>query len=269
MTRINLELSDRLRQGAFKRMSYKSFDALKVEAFLVYPPDYRKGKRYPLIVAVHGGPNSHFPIGPFPLGMQARAAAGYIVMLPNPRGSTSYGDKFTQACVGDWGGGDFKDIMAGVDRLIERGEVHPDKLYIEGYSYGGFMSSWAIGQTNRFKGAAIGAPLTDLTSAYATSDINHYLGQQVTGDPYRNEDAFKLHSPMSYIKKVRTPAMITHWEGDTRCPIGQSEQFYFGLKTLNRKTQFIRYPGGSHGVRSPSQSEDYLVRTLNWFAEHK
>jgi dipeptidyl aminopeptidase/acylaminoacyl peptidase len=270
LTNENREITQAVKFGRARRFSFKASDGLAIEGFLVFPPNYKRGRRWPMLMNVHGGPHGYHPVTVNPLMVQAKAAAGYVVFLPNPRGSITYGDDFMQRVVGSWGEEDFEDLMSGVDRLVSLGIAHPDKLYIEGYSYGGFMSSWVVGRDHRFKAAVIGAPLTDMTSAWATSDINTYLsGELQLSAPHDDSDAYQDKSPLSYVKNVKTPSMLVHWAGDTRCPVGQSEQFYLALKTLKRKTEFVLYPGGSHGNRTPSQMQDFVERSLDWFSRHR
>ncbi len=172
------------------------------------------------------------------------------------------------ACVEDWGGADYRDLMAGVDRMVERGSADPARLYVGGYSYGGYMSSWIVGQTNRFRAAAVGAPITNLISSFGNDDIPHVNIDELGGTPFSVPDEYVKRSPLTYLKNVKTPVLLQHWEGDRRCPIGQSEEFFVGLKVLGKKVEFVRYPGGSHAGRSPSQDVDSTQRMLDWFARH-
>jgi dipeptidyl aminopeptidase/acylaminoacyl peptidase len=273
ITHINGELADALERVSTHRVVYPSFDGLPIEAFVLYPPNHssrkgRRGKRHPLIVSIHGGPHGSHPAIFNPLEAQIYAAAGYVVLLPNPRGSVSYGEAFAQACVGDWGGGDYRDIMAGVDHLIERGVVDPNRLYVEGYSYGGYMAAWIVTQTDRFRAAVSGAPVTDLVSCFGTDDILHVSIEAMGGSPFELMDEYYRRSPYTFVECVTTPVLLMHWEGDLRDPISQSEQFFKGLKFFGKEAEFVRYPGGAHGVRTPFQAIDLLERTLEWFARH-
>jgi dipeptidyl aminopeptidase/acylaminoacyl peptidase len=272
ITRVNGELTDALARVPTHRVVYPSFDGLPIEAFVLYPPNYarRKGrrKRHPLIVSIHGGPHGSHPAIFNPLEAQIYAAAGYVVLLPNPRGSVSYGEAFAQGCVGDWGGGDYRDIMAGVDHLIERGAVDPKRLYVEGYSYGGYMAAWIVTQTDRFRAAVSGAPVTDLVSSFGTDDILHVSIEAMGGSPFERMEEYYRRSPCTFVERVTTPVLLMHWEGDLRDPISQSEQFFKGLKFFGKETEFVRYPGGAHGIRTPFQAIDLVERTLDWFARH-
>ena len=267
ITTINTDLTNRLTLVPTRRLSYRS-DELDIEAFVLYPPGFRKGRTYPLIVSIHGGPHGSHPAIFNPLEAQTYAAAGYVVLLPNPRGSVSYGESFAGACIGDWGGGDYRDIMAGVDELIRRKVADPDRLYVEGYSYGGYMAAWIVTQIDRFRAAVSGAPVTDLVSAFGTDDILHVSIEAMGGSPFDRLSAYYERSPYVLVKNVKTPVLLMHWEGDLRDPISQSEQFFKGLKFFGKTAEFVRYPGGAHGIRTPFQAIDLVERTLDWFARH-
>lgn len=247
-----------------RRISYRAPDGLEIEAFAVLPAGYRRGRRYPLALLIHGGPHGYFP-GGFQLLQQALAGAGYVVLMPNPRGSQAYGEAFAEGCVEDWGGKDFADLMAGVDLLVRRGIADADRLCLGGYSYGGYMTSWAVTQTDRFRAAVVGAPVSDALSAFGEGDIPLFDMYEMGGTPWDKLDFYLERSPIVHLPKVRTPVLLMHWEGDLRCPIGQSEEIFQGLKILGRRVEFVRYPGGSHGVRTPSQWVDYLRRYQGWF----
>jgi dipeptidyl aminopeptidase/acylaminoacyl peptidase len=197
---------------------------------------------------------------------------GFLVVFANPRGSSSYGRRFTQQVVGDWGGEDFQDLMAVVDEVLTRPYADPERTGIFGYSYGGFMTSWTIGHTDRFKAAVCGAPVFDLESQYGTSDIGHVWGAlQWEGKPHESRDWYTAHSPATFAHRATTPTLILHAEGDIRCPIGQGEQMYATLKAAGCETEFVRYPGGSHLFLwggEPTYVEDFFRRTLDWFRCH-
>jgi dipeptidyl aminopeptidase/acylaminoacyl peptidase len=252
-----------------RRMVYTGTDGLEIEAFVLYPPNYQRGKRYPMVLQIHGGPHSFHPFG-FWLPHQWLAAAGYVVLLPNPRGSITYGEEFTQACVGDWGGKDFEDVMAGVDEMVHRGIDDPDRLYVGGYSYGGFMTAWILGHTDRFRAAIIGAPVANQVSMFGTSDIPRFDVHQIGGTPFESPEEYRKRSPVTYLPNMKAPVLLLHHEGDLRCPIGQSEEIFQGLKLLGKEVEFVRYPGGFHTVNThaPSQQVDRVRRTRAWYDSH-
>jgi len=267
VSNANAELRG-LRLAALRRSSHIASDGRRIESFVMYPAGYVKGKPVPLVLEIHGGPHSWHPQVAL-LGLyQALAAAGYVVVLPNPRGSHGYGEEFARACVGDWGGADFEDVMGAVDKLVHAGVADPDHLYVTGYSYGGYMTSWAVGQTDRFAAACVAAPVTDLTTIWGTTDIPNFVEHEVGALPWKRPELYDKHSPITYVANVTTPVMLFHWEGDLRCPISQAEEYFQALRKLRREVVMVRYPGGFHIVRYPSQMVDYLERHLDWFASH-
>ena len=246
---------------------WKAPDGLEIEGLLVKPLNYEPGKRYPLILQIHGGPYGQFAFG---LNTRAQifAANGYAVLLPNPRGSTGYGNKFTTANIGDWGGKDYQDLMTGVDELIKMGLADPDRLAVMGGSYGGFMTFWTITQTNRFKAAIGHAGISDWYSFYGQSDIPGLMEYGFGGVPWTAREAYEKWSPVRYADRVKTPLMITHGEQDRRVPIAQAEQYYRALRKRGVETVFIRYPREGHGITEPNHQIDLVKRQLEWFDKH-
>lgn len=241
------------------------------EAWLLKPPNFDPSRRYPVILDVHGGPNSYYGYG-FNLLQQCLASHDFLVVFSNPRGSGSYGRHFTQQVTHDWGGEDYLDLMAVVDAVLERPYADAERTGIFGYSYGGFMTAWTIGHTQRFKAAVCGAPCFDLESFYGTSDIGHTFGAlQFGGSPHAIREWYAAHSPSNFAHQTRTPTLIVHGEADERCPIGQSEQMFITLKQAGCEVEFARYPGGSHAmlrVGPPEHREDFLARIRDWFQTH-
>jgi dipeptidyl aminopeptidase/acylaminoacyl peptidase len=268
LSNANDELRKTVEFAQVRRMTYRAHDGLKIEAFVLYPPNYRSNKRYPAALDIHGGPHGFHPTGFGFMPFQSLAGAGYVVLLPNPRGSSGYGEEFTHGCVGDWGGKDFEDLMAGVDELIKRGISDADRLYVGGYSYGGFMTSWTVGHTDRFRAAVVGAPVSNQVSMFGTDDIPMFDVYELGGTPFDQPEVYRERSPVTYLPNVNTPVLLQHWEGDLRCPIGQSEEIFQGLKMLDKKVEFVRYPGGSHVLQSPSQQVDRMKRILDWYSDH-
>jgi dipeptidyl aminopeptidase/acylaminoacyl peptidase len=256
--------------GATKRLTYRAPDGVEIEAFVLYPPGYRAGKRYPLTLYIHGGPHGQHPLWGFSMRPQALAGAGHVVLMPNPRGSSGYGEAFMQACVRDWGGKDYEDLMAAVDVLVKRGVADPDRLYVTGYSYGGFMTTWTVGHTGRFRAAIVGAPVSDHVSMVGTTDIPLFTNFELGGTLHTNIEEWWNRSPVKYLPNVTTPVLIEHHEGDLRCPVGQAEEIFQHLKLLGKEAEFVRYPGGFHILEyhAPSQDVDYMGRSIAWFASH-
>ena len=264
----NTELRENAALGKLRRLTYRAKDGLPIEMFVLFPSSHRASRRYPLALNIHGGPHGSHPNGTALVPLQSLAAAGYVVMLPNPRGSSTYGESFTKACVGDWGGADYEDIMSGVDVLVRRKVADARRLFVGGYSYGGFMSTWVVGHTDRFRAVTIGAPVTNLFSMFGEGDIPLFDIYEIGGTPYSDPEKYDFRSPIRYLPNVKTPVLLLHWEGDLRCPIGQSEEVFAGLKVLGKKVEFVRYPGGSHTGRTPSQAVDMMNRIRAWYDRH-
>ena len=243
----------------------------RIQARVLFPRDFDNARSYPLVLDIHGGPNGRFSDS-YDVTHQILAGAGYIVLAVNPRGSSSYGPDFLKAVLGDWGGEDFLDLMAGVDLLCERPYVDSDRLGVHGYSYGGFMSSWIVGHDHRFKAAVIGAPCINLHSMYGTSDIGVSFGEnQWGGSVLENVEALVKRSPLTYASEVRTPVLLMHGEEDYRCPIEQAEQFFVALKRQGKTVEFVRFPKSSHGFRRsghPALHVEYLDRMLSWLEKY-
>ncbi|MGN6812786.1 MAG: S9 family peptidase, partial [Thermomicrobiales bacterium] len=242
-----------------------------IEAWLLKPPGFDPNRKYPLILDIHGGPNGFYGYG-FSATQQCFATNGFLVVYANPRGSGSYGREFTTQVLRDWGGEDYLDLMAVVDETLKRPYADAERLGIYGYSYGGYMTSWTIGQTDRFKAAVCGAPCFDLESFFGTSDIGHVFGRtQFGAAPHEDREWYAQHSPSTYAYRVTTPTLIVQGEQDHRCPIGQGEQMFIALKEAGCEVEFARYPGGSHLMLRggpPEHRADYLARTLAWFENH-
>jgi len=194
--------------------------------------------------------------------------AGYAVFAPNFRGSDGYGYRFAQGNVADWGQGDYADIMAGVDHLVELGVADPDRLVVSGWSYGGYMTNWIIGQTDRFKAAVSGAGLSNLVSMYGLSDIHRFMERYFGGAPYDRAELYRKHAPITYVKKVRTPTLFLHGEKDERVPLAQGEEFYLALKFHGVETQLVKYPREGHGIEEPRHRIDLIGRMRTWLDEH-
>ena len=251
---------------------WKSSDGFDVEGLLTFPNDYKKGEKFPLLLVVHGGPMGVFTqtfdgtAGTYPI--TAFASKGYAVLRPNPRGSSGYGKTFRHANYNDWGGGDFRDVMTGVDHVIAQGIADADRLGVMGWSYGGFMTSWAITQTKRFRAASVGAGVTNLMSFTGTADIPGFLPDYFHGEYWDKFDAYRNHSAMFQIKGVTTPTLIQHGERDERVPLSQGLELYNALKRQGCTTKMIIYPRTPHGIEEPRLMLDCMNRNLDWFDQY-
>jgi dipeptidyl aminopeptidase/acylaminoacyl peptidase len=263
----NLDLP-KLPLGETKRITWKAADGLEVEGLLIYPVDYQPAKHYPLVLVIHGGPTGVFQdsfLGRYGVYPYATfAARGYAVLRINPRGSGGYGRIFRFANMNDWGGKDYADLMAGVDHVISMGVADPDRMAVMGWSYGGFMTSWVVTHTHRFKAAAVGAGVTNLWSFTGTSDIAGFLPDYFSGEPWNNFDGYFNHSPMAFVKGVTTPTLILHGEADVRVPTSQGYEFYNALKRQGVVTKMVVYPRTPHGPREPKFLLDLMQRHLDW-----
>ena len=271
LTTTNPQLAE-MAQGDTEVVTWKGADGMEVEGVLLKPVGFQANRKYPTLVVAHGGPAGAYVNG-FRLGGleggQVWANKGWAVFYPNPRGSTNYGEKFLQHNVNDWGGGDFKDIMTGVDALVARGIADPDKLAHIGWSYGGYMTAWVITQTTRFKAAMVGAGLTNMWSMYGTNDIPSVLISYFGGIP--NAKTLPLYldrSAMSHIDKVTTPTLILHGAQDERVPVGQAQELYRGLKDRGKATELVFYPREGHGFTEYYHQKDRMQRIYDWVTKY-
>ena len=242
-----------------------------IESRVYLPSNFSDQKKYPLIVDIHGGPHGRFE-DQIAVNQEIFTNSGYIVLAVNPRGSSSYGSDFGKAVLNDWGGEDYLDIMDSINELSKENYIDDNKIGLYGYSYGGFMSSWIIGHTDKFKAAVIGAPCINLNSMSGTSDIGIKFGEEQWGGiRHESEDKYKFNSPLTYAKNVTTPSIILVGDRDYRCPIEQAEQYFVTLKRMGNDVQLVRYPGGNHGMLSgsaPNLVIDYWSRTVEFFNKH-
>ncbi len=262
-----------LRLGVVRTVTWKAHDGEQIEGAVVLPPDYEPGRRYPLVVQVHGGPASlcqrKYQVAWNEWG-QLLAAEGYIVLRPNPRGSSGYGMRFVTANRRDLGGGDYRDIIAGVDHLINEGLADLHRTAIGGWSYGGYMSAWAVTQTDRFRCAVVGAPITNMLSFTGTTDIpkgflpTYYMQD----DPYRSPEIYHQQSPLFGIHNVTAPVLLLHGEQDVRVPISQSIEFYTALRCANKHVEFMSYPREGHSIAEPEHQRDVMERVRDWYRSY-
>jgi len=271
LTNTNPQVAD-WAVGSTEELSWSnSKDGMRIHGVLLLPPNYDKGQRHKTIVYVHGGPEQAWISGFhgtwYDWGV-ILASHGYVVLLPNPRGSDGAGPAFTEANYRDWGGEDFQDIIDGIDMLIANGITDADRLGIGGWSFGGFMTAWMVTHTNRFKAAIVGAGITDLFSMATTTDISPNYLNSYFGDLASNRKVYDEHSPVRFLDDGHTPTLIVHGEADVRVPISQGEEFYYGLRVLGREAQMIRYPREPHVFTEVEHQKDSLERMLRWYDAH-
>jgi dipeptidyl aminopeptidase/acylaminoacyl peptidase len=246
-------------------LSYRSFDGTRVGGWLMKPVGWRADRKYPLILSIHGGPHGMSGWA-FSSTFQVYAARGYAVLYLNPRGSSGYGQKFSDGTLNEWGGGDYKDLMAGVDEALRKYPwIDQNRMGVTGGSYGGFMTNWIITQTPRFQAAVSSASVSNLISFYSTSLYQDLIHAEFGGFPWDNYDLLWQWSPLRYVKQAQTPTLFIHGEQDNDVHITEAEQMYTALKRRGVETVLVRYPREGHGLREPKHRVDALERTLGWF----
>jgi dipeptidyl aminopeptidase/acylaminoacyl peptidase len=257
------------RWGEARSLHWKS-DDFTVQGWLLYPRSYDPNRRYPMVVSVHGGPSSaRRPSWPTTFFDPAvLAAEGYFVFFPNPRGSYGRGEKFTRANVKDFGHGDLRDILAGVDEVLKTASVDKDRLAIAGWSYGGYMTMWAVTQTKRFRAAIAGAGIANWQSYYGQNGIDQWLIPFFGATVYDDPAIYSRSSPLTFIKRVQTPTLVLVGERDLECPVPQSREFWHALKTLGVPTQLVIYRGEGHRITRLDHRRDILNRSLTWLDKH-
>jgi dipeptidyl aminopeptidase/acylaminoacyl peptidase len=248
-------------------------DAREIQGWLLTPPGYRPGSgiRHPLIVQIHGGPHAMYGWAMFH-ELQLMAARGYLVLYTNPRGSAGYGEEFTSCTRGRWGESDMPDIIGALDAVLARGDVDPARIGVTGGSYGGYLTNWLIGHTDRFRAAVTQRCVANFHSFYGTSDIGFTFGDyEFGGTPWADAAHLLHHSPISYADRIATPLLIIHSEQDLRCPIEQAEQLFVALKKLDREVAMVRIPGEDHNLSrsgTPSRRLARLHHLIGWFDAH-
>ncbi len=255
--------------GETKSIRWKN-EGFDIQGWLIYPRNFDPAKKYPMIVQVHGGPGaavqSVWPdAGDFAIAL---SGTGYFIFQPNPRGSFGQGEAFTRANVRDFGYGDFRDILSGVEEALRAAPIDPNRLGLTGWSYGGFMTMWGVTQTNRFKAAMAGAGIANLQSYYGQNKIDQWMipffGKSVYDDP----EVYAKSSPITFIKNVKTPTLVIVGDSDGECPTPQSYEFWHALKTLGVETQLVVYEREGHYFAKPADQRDRTRRTVAWFDSH-
>jgi len=255
--------------GEAKSLHWSS-DGFRVQGWLLYPNNFDPGQKYPLVVAVHGGPASSLkPSWPRPgYNPALLSQQGYFVLMPNPRGSYGQGEKFAMANVRDFGGGDLKDILAGVDEAVRTAPIDPQRVGITGWSYGGFMTMFAVTQTTRFRAAVAGAGISNWQSYYGENSIDTWMIPYFGASVYDDPAVYAKMSAINFIKQVKTPTLVVVGDRDGECPAPQSYEFWHALKSVGVKTEMVVYPNEGHSFHSPAHQKDVLLRTIRWFNEN-
>lgn len=263
LTETNKKAIEGFLKPMIERVSFKSKDGTPISGFVVKPHNYKKGVKYPTVLWLHGGPVSQYDHSFHPPS-QLFAANGYVTLLLNPRGSSGYGQAFSQAIFADWGNKDFQDVMAGVDYAISEGFTDPDKLAVGGWSYGGILTNYVITKSNRFKAGVSGASEALYRSNYG-HDHYQLTWEQELGLPWETPENWERISPFNQVANIETPTLWMGGSEDWNVPILNSEQMYQAMKRLGRETKLIVYPGEHHGISRPSFQIDRMHRWLDWF----
>ena len=267
LTDANPWVREKLDLASGQVIEWKSSDGLTIEGLLFLPPGHRDGDRLPLILNIHGGPAGVFR-NDFSGKYHVFGGLGYASLCPNVRGSSGYGDDLLRGNMKDIGGGDFQDLMTGVDAVIERGWVDAERMGVRGWSYGGILGGWTITQTNRFKAASVGAMVSDWTSEYGPG-FNHdvrlwYIG----GTPWENPEGYREKSALTHVANVTTPTLIIHGMRDFTDTEPQSMMFFAALKDLGKEVRYIRFPREPHGFREPRHQRTRDVEEIRWMLKH-
>ena len=269
LTALNDDLLAHRQLGEVEEITWRSPDGLEIEGWLVRPPGFVEGEQYPLLLEIHGGPiTSYGPL--FAAEMQLYAAAGYVVLYANPRGSTGYGEAFADLLYHDYPGGDYDDLMAGVDAAIATGDVDPDRLFVTGGSAGGIMAAWIVGNTDRFRAAVVTKPVINWISKTLVADNYYaYANYRYPGQPWENPEAYWEESPLSVVGEIETPTMVMVGTADLRTPPSEARQLYHALKLRRVETALVEIPGASHGIANrPSQLAAKVAYALAWFDKY-
>jgi dipeptidyl aminopeptidase/acylaminoacyl peptidase len=268
ITNINQTLFSELNLTEPEELWYTSFDGKKIQAWIQKPPDFDPAKKYPLILNIHGGPHAAYG-WVFDHEFQWMAAKGYVVLYPNPRGSTSYGQDFGNVIQYHYPGDDYKDLMAGVDEVVKRGYVDPNKLGVTGGSGGGLLTDWTVGQTRRFHAAVAQRDIADWTSWWYTADFTLFQPNWFKAPPFDDPQDYIKRSPITYIKNVDTPMMFILGDVDWRTPTESGgEQMFRALKYMHRPTVMVHFPGESHELSrsgQPWHRVERLDHIVGWF----
>jgi dipeptidyl aminopeptidase/acylaminoacyl peptidase len=267
LTGINDKLLSELQMGKMEEFWSKGADGKKVHSYVVQPPFFNPHQTYPMIFLVHGGPQGawedlwHYRWNP-----QLYASPGYVVVMPNPRGSTGYGQQFTDEISGDWGGKPYTDLMNAYDFALKKYPfIDPNKTGAAGASYGGYMMNWMATKTNRFKAIVTHAGVFNLESMYGTTEELWFPEWEYKGTPWTNREMYRKFSPQQYVQNIKTPVLITHGGNDFRVPEGQAMELFTSLQRMGVPSKFILFPDETHFVAKPQNFKLWMTEIFNWF----
>ena len=269
LTHLNESWFSQVRVLPIERFTFRSTDGTEVEGFVVKPAGFEPGRRYPTIMGIHGGPQWYYPVS-YHMQFQIAAGRGYLAVYINPRGSTTYGERFMELVGGRYAHADDQDFMTALDTLIARGWADPNNLFLMGNSYGGIATNWIITQTHRFRAAASSSGVADYTASFGVDDDHIEWLDDMGGAPWEVPEKYRAQSPMTHIARVTTPTIFLHGAEDHICPVGESERMYLALKLLGIDTKLAIFPGENHNFDAKASS--YALRSsmiLDWFDQHR
>lgn len=267
ITSVNDAVMARFYTQPVEEIRVTSTDNTPVQGWLIKPVDFNPGQKYPLILSIHGGPHGMSTIG-YRFYFQLLAANGYVVLYTNPRASLGYGEKFSRQIWEDWGGQCYRDVMAAVDSVLQKGYIDEKKMGVTGGSFGGYMTNWIVGQTDRFAAAVTVAGLSNLTSFYGTTDEQFFPEAEFKGKPWENREVYLKHSPIWYAGRFKTPTMLIHGQFDFRVRTEQAEQMFTALQKQGVPSVYVWFPDEGHGVRKPVHRKLYYKLILDWFGHY-
>jgi dipeptidyl aminopeptidase/acylaminoacyl peptidase len=269
LTHLNDAILDAYQLTPLETIFVDGTDGTKIESFVVKPPDFNPSTKYPVLIQIHGGPEGDWGESwTYRWNAQVFGGAGYVVVLPNPRGSTGYGQAFTDAVNGDWGGRAYDDIMATVDYVSNLPYVDKDRIVAAGGSYGGYMVNWILGHTDRFKALVSHAGSYDLRSQAGSTEELWFTKWEFQGLPWENPEMYDKWSPSMFVKNFKTPTLVTHGELDYRVPIGQAQQLFTALQQMNVPSKLVQFPDEGHWILKPQNSQFWYATVIEWLNEH-
>ena len=269
MTHLNDAILDAYNLTPLENITVDGADSAKVDSFIAKPPNFNPAQRYPALFLIHGGPQGEWGESwTYRWNAQIFAAAGYVVVMPNPHGSIGYGQAFTDAVNGDWGGRAYADIMATADTVSALPYIDPNRLVAAGGSYGGYMIDWILGHTNRFKALVSHAGVFDLVSEAGTTEELWFTKWENKGFPWENIALYEKWSPSSFVKNFKTPTLVTQGEIDYRVPIGQSQELFTALQQMKVPSKLVQFPDEGHWILKPQNSQVWYSTVIDWLNQY-
>jgi len=271
LTSVNAALFEGVALAEPTEFAFKGADGWDLQGWVMRPPQVAIGEIVPAVLEIHGGPAAMYGYSFF-FEFQLLAARGFAVVYSNPRGSTGYGRVFSGAVINDWGGKDYEDVLAGLDAAIARGGIDEERLGVAGGSYGGFMTNWAVGHSDRFKAGVTMRSVVNMATMFGVSDVGWSLAvDELSATPWGDLDRLMRFSPITYVENIKTPLLILHSDQDLRCPVAEAEQLFSALKYLERETKLVRFEGQSHELSRAGHPRSRVIRLreiVGWFEKY-